>query len=232
VIKSSSALLAVDASLRSTGWAVFSLKTELPISFGLLTLPTAQTPLAKRLDFLQQKISLLFGELKLSADDYLVCEGPAPLVLNPQSAIKVEHVRSMFETLARANGLIVPGRLNPRTIQSELLGMRGRQAARTTVKDWARETAQRLFAKEIKAIPIQGVSNRLKVFPQDVIDALLIGSLATSRIKNAIKMNYDPVLSFSPKNNGRANRRTSGSSRSVVWTEKSVELMKKRRHNG
>jgi hypothetical protein len=107
-----------------------------------------------------------------------VCEGPAPVSLNPSSSIKVEQVRSMFETLARAFNILVPGRLNPRTVQSELLSLRGKQLPRNEVKQIARTVVNQLFKFEDKNIS------------QDVIDAILIGVLARNKIIHSNKTGH------------------------------------------
>lgn len=142
-------LVAVDPSLTASGWAVFSLARGTPCAVGVIEPPGPSLHLADRMSALQQKVDRTFRALALGEGDILVCEGPAPLVLNPQSALKVEGVRGVFETVARSLGLTVPGRVNPRTVQTELLGMRGPQLARSTVKEWARGTAERLYGEEL-----------------------------------------------------------------------------------
>lgn len=178
-------LLAIDPSLTQTGWAFFSLKDALPRAVGLLSPPGPRMALADRLDYLQCEVSELLSALNLGQKDILVCEGPAPLVLNPQSVLKVEQVRSIFESVARDRGVRVPGRLNPRTIQRELLGMKGKQLPRKEVKIWARNTVERLYAERLPALTINGAKKKAKETPQDIIDALLVGALALSRVKFA-----------------------------------------------
>lgn len=179
-------LLAVDPSLSGSGWALFSVASARPLALGLVTPPPASVPLALRLAQLQSEVDSLLHGLVLGERDYLICEGPAPLVKNPLSALKVEHVRGIFETIARSRGLTVPGRLNPRTVQTELLGMRGRQLARREVKEHARAAAGRLFGPELSSLPVSGVS--AKRVPQDVIDALLIGAVAVARVQLSLRV--------------------------------------------
>jgi Holliday junction resolvasome RuvABC endonuclease subunit len=173
--RKSTLLLAVDPSLRQSGWALFSLTEEYPLSWGTISPDSPKESLSIRLDSIHQKIHLLISDLELSAGDYLVCEGPAPVSLNPSSSIKVEQVRSMFETIARTCSLVVPGRLNPRTVQSELLGLRGKQIPRKEVKKIAESLVNQLF-------DFQGSS-----ISQDSIDAILVGLLAKSKIVHAQK---------------------------------------------
>lgn len=192
-------LLAIDPSLTQTGWAYFSLREMQPRAVGVIRAPGPELPYQKRLSDLQDKVGKLFASLEIGERDILVCEGPAPLVLNPQSALKVEHVRSIFESLAREYGAEVPGRLNPRTIQRELLGMKGKQLPRKEVKIWARNTAERLYAQRLPELVVNGFSSPPKETPQDVIDALLVGSLALSRVKLAGHMKSELCSVFAEK---------------------------------
>jgi Holliday junction resolvasome RuvABC endonuclease subunit len=168
-------VLAVDPSLRQSGWAVFEIDQEAPLEWGVVSPEISKAPLSERLDSIHHKIELLFSRLGLSAGDYLVCEGPAPVSLNPSSAIKVEQVRSMFESIARSARLVVPGRLNPRTVQTELFGLRGRQLPRKEVKKIAEQLVSQMFSLEDHPVI------------QDAIDAILIGVLARSKIIHAGK---------------------------------------------
>jgi len=179
-------LLAIDPSLTASGWALFDATRQEPVALGLICPPGPGTALALRLTLLQQEVEELIAELLLVPGDILVCEGPAPIVLNPDSAIKVERVRGIFESAARSAGLIVPGRINPRTVQAELMGMRGRQLARREVKEAARATAAVLFGSGLTELPTRGKwKKNKKGLPQDIIDALLIGAVAVSRVNLA-----------------------------------------------
>jgi hypothetical protein len=170
-----------------------------------------------RLSSLQQSVFKLFRALELGSHDILVCEGPAPLVLNPDSALKVERVRSIFESSARTLGIKVPGRINPRTIQTELLGMKGAQRSRPEVKAWARETAKRLFGAELDNLPqFPTPKRKVKRLSQDIVDALLIGSLAVSRAKLCACSDVSLELVFESKG------RPGGRRNEARWSEKDL----------
>ena len=178
-------LLAIDPSLTASGWALFSIQTGLPISLGVISPPGTKVSLSIRMSILQDKVTELFSLIKMESGDILVCEGPAPLVHNPDSALKVERVRSIFESVARSIGVLVPGRLNPRTVQHELLGMSGVQLSRKIVKASARDIVFKLYNLDLKGLT-RYVESKKKELTQDEIDALLIGSLAVSRVKMSI----------------------------------------------
>jgi Holliday junction resolvasome RuvABC endonuclease subunit len=182
-----SKILAVDPSLTQTGWALFEVGNTTVKSYGVIKGGSPKTPLTSRLANIQDCVSKLFMELSLNTNDYLVCEGPAPISLNPSSSIKVEQVRGIFETLGRVNGLNVLGRLNPRTVQSELLGVRGKQIPRKEVKILARSVVSKIFPDLFK---------EYNLIEQDIVDAMLIGILAQARISYALKSKQDPKISF------------------------------------
>lgn len=208
-------LLAVDPSLTASGWALFCLRKSIPLAVGVLSPPGPEEILARRLDSLQRSVLEIISRLQLGHGDYLVCEGPAPLVKNPQSALKVEGVRGIFETCARSAGLAVPGRINPRTVQSELLGMRGPQLPRKTVKDWARKAAHQMYEPQIRRMFTSEAEKQGRV-PQDIIDAMLIGAVAVSRVQTALKSRTTVETVFLGNTGGRT---TSRSSRNTGWTE-------------
>lgn len=173
-------LLAIDPSLTASGWALFSLASGKPQQAGVIHPPKSSYPLSYRLKKLQEEVEALLSELSFASSDILVCEAAATIIRNPLSAMKVERVRGIFETVARSNGCIVPGRINPRTVQSELLGMSGQQLPRKVVKEQARIVAEKLFPQIVTSKD----KNKAKL-PQDVIDALLIGEVALGRIRIA-----------------------------------------------
>jgi hypothetical protein len=222
-------ILAVDPSLRSTGWALFDFKTKNPLATGIIKSEDASIPLSERLRVLQNEIESLYTELNLVADDILVCEGPAPLVLNPHTALKVEHVRGIFETIARGKGINVPGRINPRTWQSELLGLRGPQLPRKEVKELSLLTAKRLFpemfaVKKVGEKEIQGI--------QDIADALLIGCLAKSKLEVAQRTGTELAAVFVKVGNGKKGTAISagarrGGSRFSGWSEQALKKLQK-----
>ena len=219
-------LLAVDPSLRSSGWVLFEADSGEPRSSGLISPPGSKIPLAHRLDFLQEQVEALLARLELGPGDLLICEGPAPLVHNPFSALKVERVRGIFESVARMRGVSVPGRVNPRTVQTELLGMRGKQLAREEVKAWARETAVRLYGKRLEMLNLDtDGSPSAKPISQDIVDALLIGTLAISRIKVCLQSGSELSTAFLPR--GRSSSWGAKGGRGV-WTEAEFKKLQTR----
>ncbi|MDD2943420.1 MAG: crossover junction endodeoxyribonuclease RuvC [bacterium] len=183
-------LLAIDPSLTASGWALFSLASCKPQQAGVIYPPKSSYPLAYRLKKLQEEVETLLTEFSFTNSDILVCEAAATIIRNPMSAMKVERVRGIFETVARSNGCLVPGRINPRTVQSELLGMSGKQLPRKEVKEQARLVAEKLFPQ---------INSNKKKLPQDVIDALLIGELAINRIRLAGQTNSPLSAVFDSK---------------------------------
>ena len=103
---------------------------------------------------------------------------------DPRAAFVVEQVRGIFETLARARALVVPGRLNPRSVQYEMLGLKGKQLLRETVKLTAAAAVSRLYAQSLRRLGFDcGIDNLSR--NQDIVDAMLVGGLALTRIKSA-----------------------------------------------
>lgn len=178
--------------------------------------------LSLRLARIQEEISSLFSQLELSEMDFLLCEGPAPLVLNPNSAVKVERVRSIFETLGRSAGLTVPGRLNPRTIHVEMLGLRGKQLARKAVKECARQVVERLYGSKLPNLVAANPSLSKKLLSQDIVDALLIGAVASAKLSQALIAKVDPYELFAVRRSTKGRR--SSSNIQVRWTE--TDLLK------
>ena len=174
-------LFALDPSLTCSGWALFSLKTLEPIKSGMIKSLSTQFSIEQRLADLQRQVVSLFNELSLTNKDYFICEGPAPLVLNPNSAMKVERVRGIFESIARSQSLNILDRINPRTVQSELMGLKGKQIERKQVKQIAKDLAHKMFPAYLE----QNKAN------QDILDAMLIGALVSSRLKIAIDTKQD-----------------------------------------
>lgn len=178
-------LLAVDPSLTCSGWALFNVSSERLTSVGKLrSLPPA-SPLAHRLVDLQQRISELLSKLDLGASDVLVAEAPTTM-RDPRAAIKVEQVRTIFETIGRNRGVLVPGRLNPRSVHHELLGLRGRQRPRAEVKEIAVQVVSRLFTDDLAAISFASDVDSLRKH-QDIVDALLLGYLGMARVRSAVQ---------------------------------------------
>lgn len=179
-------LLAVDPSLTCSGWALFEVDSGSLVAFGgLRTLPPT-TPLAERLLFLQSKVTGLFDSLNLPGrGDMLICEGPTTM-RDPKAAFKVEQVRGIFETVARERGILVPGRLNPRTVHRELLAMKGRQMSRAIVKEQAIRVAISLYGESFRAAGVDPTEQSLARH-QDVVDAVLLGTVGVERVRSACR---------------------------------------------
>jgi Holliday junction resolvasome RuvABC endonuclease subunit len=224
-------LFALDPSLTRSGWSVFSLTNSRLLLSGVLSPPGPDTNFSRRLDILHADVKRLFLQLELGKNDIFVCEGPAPLVRNPLSALKVERVRGIFEALARECGVCVPGRLNPRTVQTEILGMRGTQPPRATVKAAAKEVCSRLYGETLQSSFDRAVELKLsegaRSMPQDIVDAALIGSLALSRVLHCRQTGQDIYEVFAASGSGRTRKRWGGSRRSSGWTEKDFRTLRK-----
>jgi Holliday junction resolvasome RuvABC endonuclease subunit len=176
-------LLAVDPSLTCSGWACFDVKTDRVLAVGKIRSKGPESPLAERLEDLQAKILRVMEELKIGPRDLVVCEAPTTM-RDPRAAIKVEQVRCIFEVLARSLKAQVPGRINPRTVHHELLGLRGRQAARLEVKRAAVQVAQQLFGEALETLGFEPTVQHLSKH-QDIVDALLLGYIGLTRVRSA-----------------------------------------------
>jgi hypothetical protein len=196
--KSIKRLIAVDPSLTCSGWAVFDVETQRPLEYSVIKPPGTEIGLTERYDWLQVQVVSAFDLLQLGKGDFLICEGPAPLVKNPESSLRVERVRSIFEAVGRMYGVKVLSRLNPRTVQTEVLGLRGKQLPRAQVKELARATALQVFP-EIESLNEKKLS-------QDIVDAILVGMLAVSKIQIHLKTGADLELLFQTKTSGRNSR--------------------------
>ena len=190
-------LLAIDPSLTCSGWALFSLKAGDLLGVGKVRSLPSGIPLAERLDDLQRKISLLFDQISLCDNDVLICEAPTTM-RDPRAAFKVEQVRGIFETIARERGLRVPGRLNPRSVQHEVMGLKGKQLPREAVKQNAVLVVERLYSAPLKRIGFDCNPSNLKRH-QDIVDAILVGSLAVARVQTATISNMQLEEVFAEK---------------------------------
>lgn len=176
-------LLAVDPSLTCSGWALFVVKDGSIASVGKIKGAPASIPMAERLLAIQQSIEALFSKLGLGAPDILLCEAPTT-IRDPHNAFKVEQVRSMFETLARRRSLSVPGRVNPRSVHYEIMGLHGKQLPRDQIKASAVKTVEYLYTSALTALGVMGNGVSLSKH-QDIVDALLVGRLGLTRIQAA-----------------------------------------------
>jgi hypothetical protein len=137
--------------------------------------------MGERLRALQQRIEALIERLQLGESDILVCEA-ATTVKDPHNALKVENVRSIFESVARARSISVPGRINPRSVHHEVMGLSGKQLPRAEVKLAARRTVEYLYAEELTKIGLPQTSFSKH---QDIVDAILLGRLGVMRVHSA-----------------------------------------------
>jgi Holliday junction resolvasome RuvABC endonuclease subunit len=175
--------MAIDPSLTCSGWALFSVTERSLVAVGKIKSDPPKVALSLRMQKLQERVGLVFEKIGLGAHDILVCEAPTTMK-DPHNAIKVEQVRGLFESGARARGVMVPGRVNPRSVQYEIMGLKGKQAARAEVKRAAVRTALYLFAQRLEQLGLLPGEEELKRH-QDIIDALLIGQLALIRVNSA-----------------------------------------------
>jgi len=180
-------LLAIDPSLICSGWAFYTVSTGELLGVGNVRTLGTDCPLSKRLGVLQERVQSLYKTLDLDTNDVLICEDVTS-VLDPSATSKLEQVRGIFETLARHFKVLVPGRVHPRSVQFEVLGLYGKQLNRKLVKESAVDVAIRLFSKHLAQIGFDPSSKNLKR-NQDIVDALLIGSLGLTRIKQAMQVN-------------------------------------------
>jgi Holliday junction resolvasome RuvABC endonuclease subunit len=172
-------LLAIDPSLTCSGWALFSVDNGTVRAVGKIKSEKPSVPMSHRLEKLQTNISQLLGNLRLDSNDVLVCEAPTTMK-DPHNAIKVEQVRGLFESLARERGVTVPGRINPRSVQYEIMGLRGKQLARVEVKSAALRTVELLYSQELQGLGLNDFQKH-----QDIVDALLVGRLALIHLEAA-----------------------------------------------
>ncbi len=176
-------LFAVDPSLTCSGWALLSLKNDTLLGAGKLRALPPSLTMGERLADLQSRIDTLFVKIGLSTTDVVICEA-ATTMRDPHSAFKVEQVRCIFESLARSRGVAVPGRINPRSVHGEMLGMRGRQLKREIVKEAAVDTVHHLYGEALRGLGVSNTIDELKKH-QDLVDAILVGRLGSVRIREA-----------------------------------------------
>lgn len=162
---------------------MFDISSESILGVGKIKSLKPQIALASRFLDLQERIGTLFKQLSFGTADILVCEAPTTMK-DPKAALKVEHVRSIFETLARELGAYVPGRLNPRSVHNEVIGLSGAQLARPIIKEMAAKTVKTLHGSDLKRLGFLVDDEQLRRH-QDIVDAILLGNLALSRIKGA-----------------------------------------------
>lgn len=175
-------ILAVDPSLTSSGWALFEKRRLL----GVGHIKTRVGPIAPRLESIQGSVTELLSRCGLNHDSVVVCEDATAMV-DPSSALKLEQVRGIFECCARAQGATVPGRINPRSIQSALLGLRGTQLKREAVKAAAVEVVRYQYGEMLEQLNFSASIPHLKKH-QDICDAILVGHMVLLRIEEALRL--------------------------------------------
>lgn len=177
--------MAVDPSLTCSGWALLSLPAGEVLAVGKIKAAPPSFPMATRLERLQSAIKKVLVSLSLGETDVMVCEAPTTMK-DPLNAIKVEQVRGLFEAAGRSLGVTVPGRVNPRSVQYEVMGLTGKQVVRTEVKAAAVRTVRYLYAPALERLGIEVSEETLKKH-QDIVDAILIGRFAALKIQGAIE---------------------------------------------
>lgn len=197
-------LMAVDPSLTCSGWALFNLASESLMAVGKLRSLPPSYSLSDRLLALQSKVQETLKECGLGQGDYLVAEAPTTM-RDPRSAFRVEQVRGLFETVARSRRIKVPGRVNPRSVQREVMGLKGKQITRERVKETAVLVAQALYESDFRRLEFPGHKSSLAKH-QDIVDAILIGRLALIRIKSALQAGIPPQRLFDEKLTPRSGR--------------------------
>ena len=135
----------------------------------------------------QRRVKEVLNSISIKTGDFLVCEA-ATTMIDPRAIIILEQIRGMFETLAREREVIVPGRINPRSVQFEILGMKGSPISRVKVKDVAVHGVACLYGDALKKLGFDISVKNLKK-NQDIVDALLVGRLALTRIQSALQAN-------------------------------------------
>jgi Holliday junction resolvasome RuvABC endonuclease subunit len=178
-------LFGVDPSLTCSGWALFEVTSGELLSVGKIKGGAPRIPLSSRLGAFQERIGEIYDRIGICEKDIVVCEAPTTMK-DPHNAIKVEQVRGIFESLARARGAGVPGRVNPRSVQYEVMGLVGKQAVRAEVKLAAVRTVQHLYQESLSRI---GFDTEMPAITkhQDIVDAVLIGRLAVLRAQASVQ---------------------------------------------
>ncbi|NLF25818.1 MAG: crossover junction endodeoxyribonuclease RuvC [Deltaproteobacteria bacterium] len=178
-----SRLITIDPSLTCSGWALFSISSGELMGVGKIKAQPPGRPLSERLCDLQIKIDALLRKLEIGQGDVLISEAQTTM-RDPRAAFVVEQVRGIFESLARSFHAVVPGRINPRSVQYEILKLKGRQQCRADVKAAAVATVRHLYSESLQRLGFDAEETNL-ARNQDVVDAILVGMLALSRITSA-----------------------------------------------
>lgn len=189
-----SRLLAVDPSLSCSGWALFDVQSEKLMAVGKIKAKEAKYLMAHRIADLQSKITAVIDEIKLSYNDVLICEAQTTM-RDPRAAFQVEQVRGIFETVARSRKVTVPGRINPRSVQFEVLGLKGQQCKRETVKAAAAQVVATVYGQALKKLGLNSEPEALNKH-QDIVDAILVGALCLTRMQSAERAGFELAQLF------------------------------------
>ena len=114
-------------------------------------------------------------------------------------------MRGIFETIARQKRILVPGRINPRSVQREVMGLKGKQLARESVKETAVMVATALYQKSLEQLSFP-TDKKSMTRHQDIVDAILIGRLAVIRMNAAETAGLAPQKLFEEKLTSRSPR--------------------------
>lgn len=219
-------LIAIDPSLTCSGWALLSITTGELLGVGKLRSLPPKVALSERLQQLQHRIEGILGGLKLGPNDVLVCEAPTSM-LDPRGAFKVEQVRGIFEAVARTMEIVVPGRINPRTVQRDLMGLKGAQQKREAVKGTACQVVKNLFGEQLRKLGFETTDRHLSKH-QDIVDAILVGAIGVTKVKQSCLSNVSITELFEEKKVRRKNSRDSwgsGEENSFGWSEVEISKM-------
>jgi Holliday junction resolvasome RuvABC endonuclease subunit len=184
-------VMTVDPSLVCSGWALFDYLSGELVGVGQIRSSPNQRIFSERIAYIQERIVKVLISCQLGNKDILVCEGPTSMK-DPAAAIKVEQVRGIFETIARQNQVTVPGRVNPRSVQSSVLGMRGCQLKRQLVKESAVVMVMQCYARPLERLGFEVTKVALKKY-QDIVDAILVGAYVMSQLKIVRNLTTDEL---------------------------------------
>ncbi len=221
-----SRLVSIDPSLTCSGWALFSLGSGNLLGVGKLRSLSPIIPLSVRLITLQKRIEELLNEIKIGQNDVLICEGETSMK-DPRAAFKVERVRGIFETVARSKGVTVPGRVSPRSIQSEVMGLKGAQKKRDDVKRVARGIVSAMFSDQLRKVGFDPSDKNIEG-NQDIVDAILVGLFTMSRINIADATGESLVEIFAEKKRGRRQSKYGwgkGESNTFGWSQSEIKKL-------
>ncbi|MCS6961758.1 MAG: crossover junction endodeoxyribonuclease RuvC [Deltaproteobacteria bacterium] len=159
-------VLAVDPSSSSLGWAIIDTR-EIPLDAGVFYYNT-DISISNRVKHIVNEIKHIIDCYNLKRGDYFVVESSAGCI-NPRTFLILERIRGAGEAVALLNGLTVLGRINPRSIHVNLLGIK-KSLARVFVKSAIRSYVEKQFSAFLKSAEIEVIPKN-----QDVFDALLLG---------------------------------------------------------